>query len=103
LEVDAGGAEVGVPELALNDVERHALAGELERVRVAQLVWREPPADARPGRDAAELALLCGGRPRVSPRAPVDDAEQRAHGQLDARVEPGAQLFPGLKQKSRAI
>jgi hypothetical protein len=30
-----------MPELALDDVERHALAGELERVPVAQLVRRE--------------------------------------------------------------
>jgi hypothetical protein len=35
LEVDRGGAEVGVAELALDDVERDAFAGELERVRVA--------------------------------------------------------------------
>src|SRR5215213_8242098 len=40
LQVDRGGAEVGVAELALDDVERHALAGELEGVCVAQLVRR---------------------------------------------------------------
>ena len=34
MEVDRGGAEVGVPELPLDDVQRHALAGEFERVRV---------------------------------------------------------------------
>jgi hypothetical protein len=32
LQVDAGRAEVGVAELALNHVERHALAGELDGV-----------------------------------------------------------------------
>jgi hypothetical protein len=37
LEVDRGGVEVGVAELVLDDVQRHALAGELERVRVTQL------------------------------------------------------------------
>jgi hypothetical protein len=31
-----------VPELALNDVERDALARKLQCVRVAQLVRREP-------------------------------------------------------------
>jgi hypothetical protein len=34
-----------MPELALNDVQRHALAGELERVRVTQLVRRKPAPD----------------------------------------------------------
>ena len=45
-----------VPELALDDVQRHALAGELERVRVTQLVRRKPPPDAGPGSDPPELA-----------------------------------------------
>jgi len=29
-------------ELALDDVQRHALPSELKGVGVAQLVWREP-------------------------------------------------------------
>jgi hypothetical protein len=45
LEIDAGGAEVGMAELALDDVQRHALAGQLEGVRVAQLVRRKPAPD----------------------------------------------------------
>src|SRR5215216_2502432 len=40
-EVDRGDTEVGVAELALDDDQRHALAGHLDRVRVAQLVRRE--------------------------------------------------------------
>jgi hypothetical protein len=55
-----GRAEVGVAELALDDVQRHALAGELERVRVAQLMGREPAPDARVGREAPELATDSG-------------------------------------------
>jgi len=54
--ISSGRAEVGVPELALDDGQRHALAGEFERVRVTQLVRREPAPDARPDGDAAELA-----------------------------------------------
>jgi hypothetical protein len=34
-----------VPELALDDVERDALTGQLERVRVAQLMRRKPTPD----------------------------------------------------------
>ena len=46
----------GVPELALDDVQRHAFARELERVRVTQLVRREPPSDAGAGGEPPELA-----------------------------------------------
>src|ERR687891_1680839 len=38
LEVNGGDPEVGMPELALDDDQRHALAGHLDGVRVAQLV-----------------------------------------------------------------
>jgi hypothetical protein len=37
VQVDAGGAEAGMTELALDDVQRHSLAGELDGVRMAQL------------------------------------------------------------------
>jgi hypothetical protein len=36
LEIDRGGAETGVAELALDDVQRHALVRELERVGVVR-------------------------------------------------------------------
>ena len=44
-----------MPELALDDVERDALAGELQRVRVAQLVRGEAAPDPRLGGEPAEL------------------------------------------------
>ena len=40
LQVDRCRSQVGVPELPLDDVERDALAGELVRVRMSQLVRR---------------------------------------------------------------
>ncbi len=43
-------------EPALNDVQRHALANELERVRMAQLMRREAPPDIGAGGEPAELA-----------------------------------------------
>jgi len=43
-------------ELALDDDQRHTLAGELKGVGVAQLVRRETPPNARLRGDAAELA-----------------------------------------------
>jgi hypothetical protein len=45
-----------VAELALDDVERDALAGELERMRVAQLMRREAAPDPGADREPAELA-----------------------------------------------
>ena len=43
-------------ELSLDDVQRHALAGELYSVRMAQLMWREPSPHACFGGVAAKLA-----------------------------------------------
>ena len=46
LEVDAGDAEVGVAELALDHVQRDAFASELDGVRVSQLVFVPTSAQA---------------------------------------------------------
>ena len=56
LQIDRRGAEVGVAELALDDVEPDALTGKLERVRVPQLVRRKAAPDPGMGREPAELA-----------------------------------------------
>jgi len=37
--------EIGVPEMALDDVHRHALPCELDRVRMAQLMGCEAAPD----------------------------------------------------------
>jgi hypothetical protein len=42
LQIDRGDPEMGMPELALDDDQRDALVGQLDRVREAQLVGREP-------------------------------------------------------------
>ena len=47
MEVDRGHAEVAVPELALDDVQRHAFTQELEGVRVTELGGREASPDTR--------------------------------------------------------
>jgi hypothetical protein len=50
-EVNGRDTEVGVSELALDDVQRHALPGHLDGVRVTQLVRSEaaPHAGLRSG------------------------------------------------------
>jgi hypothetical protein len=45
VEGDGGGAQVGVAELPLDDVQRHALAGEFERVRKARLMRSKAAPD----------------------------------------------------------
>ena len=55
LQVGAGGPEVGMPELSLDDVDWHPLPGKLDRVRMPQLMLVPTSAQAplgRPGRYA---------------------------------------------------
>ena len=65
-------------ELALYDDQRHALAGHLYGVRVAELVRREAAPYAGLAGDAAQLAAGGGGRPGPTARGAVDNAEQRS-------------------------
>jgi hypothetical protein len=53
LQIDAGRTEVRVPQLPLDDVQRHALTRE--RVRVAQLVRGESPPDTGARGEPSEL------------------------------------------------
>jgi hypothetical protein len=62
LEVDAADAEVAVTPLALDDDERHAFMSHLDRVGVAELVWREAPPHA--GRGSRSAQVGAGGRSR---------------------------------------
>ena len=94
LEVDAGGAEVGVSELALDHVERYAFTCELDGVGVAELVWREASAHAGPDGEAPKLDADGGARPRPAACWAVDHAEQRPDWKLDSLTEPGCELFP---------
>ena len=81
-------------ELALDDVERHAFAGELDGVGVAQLMRREAPAYTGLGGKPTELDPGPGARPGPAASGAVDDAEQRPDRQLDPVAEPGRQLLP---------
>ena len=85
---------VGVPELPLDDVQRHALAGELERMRVPQLVWPESAPNPGACGDPAELTAHRRGRPRSPASGAVDNAEQGSHRQLGSHGQSWAKLFP---------
>ena len=83
-----------MPELALDDDQRHALARHLHGMGVAQLVRREAPPHAGFPRDASQLRARCGGRPRPPPCRAGDDAEQRSDRQRHPRLQPGLKLLP---------
>ena len=55
LQVYGRDPQVGVPQLALDDVQRHALARHLDRVRVTQLMRSEASPHSR----------LRGGAPQM--------------------------------------
>ena len=59
LQVDRRGAEVGVSELSLDDVQGNALAGEFDCVGVAELMRREAPAHTGLEGQAAGVQWAC--------------------------------------------
>jgi hypothetical protein len=72
-----------VPELPLNDDERHAFASHLDGVGVAQLMWSEPSTNTRGGGRAPQLSSSGRGRPLATTRPAVEHTEQRADGKPD--------------------
>src|SRR5439155_26674260 len=84
LQVDARCAEVGMAELALDDVQRDTLAGELDGVRMTQLVGSEASPDTCLSGMAAKLGADGGRRPRSTAGRAVDHAEQWARRELEA-------------------
>ena len=50
-----------MPELALDDRQRHPFAGHLDRMRMPELMRREPPPHPRHLCEATELGTGAGG------------------------------------------
>jgi hypothetical protein len=94
LAINRRDAEVGMPQLALDDIERHPFVGELDGVGVAQLVGREPPPYPGLGGDATELRAGGVARPRPATGPSVNHAQQRSDRHAHARFEPGAEVLP---------
>ncbi len=55
-------------ELALDDVDRHSFAGELDGARVTQLMGREPASDAGIDGELAQFGSGGGGGPAPASR-----------------------------------
>jgi hypothetical protein len=85
-------------ELALDDDQRDAFAGHLDRVGVAQLMWREATPHSCRGRRSTQLRACRCGRPVPSAHRAVDDAQKRTDRQPTPYVEPGLELLlsPGV-------
>ena len=81
-------------ELALDDDQRHAFAGHLDRVRVAQLVWGEAPSHSGVGSGSPQRGARGCARPVPTAGRSAHDAEQRPDGELDAQPEPQGAVAP---------
>ena len=87
---------MGMPELALDDDQRHALMGHLYRVRVTQLMRGEPTPDAGGSSDPTQLAA----RGRWLPLAPGGRAMD--HAQQLGGARPGRPVAqPGTNRGER--
>ena len=95
LEVDAGDAEVGVSELALDHYERHAFVRHLDGMSVPQLVGREATSHTGRGSGVMQLLARCRCFPAAACCRSVKHAQQRPDRELSADLEPRVELLPG--------
>jgi len=94
LQIHGCDAEVGVAELALDDVQRHAFTSHLDGMGVTELVRSETAPHAGVEGEAPQLRSCSRARPRPPARRTIDDAEERADRHARARLEPRAKLLP---------
>lgn len=94
LEVDRGDAEVGMPELALDDRQRNPFVGHLDCVSVPELVRCEASPHAGLGGEATQLASGGGCRPTAASRRTSEDAEQGADREVHAVLGPASHVLP---------
>jgi hypothetical protein len=73
VQIDAGRAEVGVPELALDDVERHAFAGAAAAGHYLRQVDPARPSRRAPAGGARACLGGSGERPRAEARVGRDE------------------------------
>jgi hypothetical protein len=93
MQIDRGHAEVAVSELALDEIERYALAHELDRVCVTQLVRGEASSHTGARGTPAQRRPSGRGIPGPPLGPPVDDAEQRPDRHVLAHEQPRLELF----------
>ena len=96
LQIDAGDAEVGMPELPLDHDERNALVGHFHRVSVPELMRRESSAHAsclRAWCSCLRAAEASHRRPAVGPwithsTAPIGSSRRTSsHGSICSQAQ----------------
>jgi hypothetical protein len=96
-EIHRGDRQVSVPELALDDEQRHPLAGHLDRVGMPQLVGREASPYTRAGGGLVQLRAHTS-RCQWAPRGrTAQHAKQRSVRERGPELEPRVELFPAQR------
>ncbi len=101
LRVGRGGVEVGVFELALDDVHRHPFARELDSVGMPQLMWRRTAVNIRLRGEFSQFGAGGARGSRAAAGRAVDDAEQRTDREPDAMLAPAAEVLKLPIDRSR--
>ena len=83
-----------MPELSLDHDQRDPLAGHLDRMRMPELVRREPATNTRLLSGVMQLAADPGGGARPSACRTPQNAEQHAGRQGKAEFEPWVRGAP---------
>ena len=94
LQIDRGDPEMCMPELALDNDQRYTLVSQLDRMRMAKLMWREATPDPRCGGSPAPVGgarTPAPSRVRRSGRGSRRTASRPATGRA---AVPGLELLP---------
>ena len=83
-----------MPELTLDNEQRHPLVSQLDRMLVAELMRRESTPDTRCGGGPAQLPARGCCFPVPARGWAVDHAQQWADREPDAELLPGLELLP---------
>jgi len=81
-----------MPQLTLDNDQRHTLMRHLDRVRVTKLMRREPSPHASARRGTSQLLASRRRLPPAANGCAADHTEQRADGQLTPEGDPRLQL-----------
>ena len=83
-------------ELALDHDQWHTLVGHLDRVRVAELMRREPPTHTCRDRGVVQLLADPGWRARPAACRSADNAEQPTDRQTTPQLQPWREVRPRI-------
>jgi len=85
-QIGRGDPQVGMSELSLDDEQRHAFSGHLDRVSVSELVRSETAAHPGEGRGVVQLHTHARWRAR---RKTISCCLSRRFSAITARTPPG--------------